>query len=101
MLARTGDEKKATARVSTLPCRHPRLYYDYDGQGRAFIVEAGEEGMMGGDPCGRLSVPQVIQPIGIYCHGSATRTHPERKEKDCNKHTVRMNKWKTNLSEFR
>jgi hypothetical protein len=33
----------------------PRLYYD-DGSGSpgSFIVEAGEVGMRGGDPCGRL-----------------------------------------------
>ncbi len=36
----------------------PRLYYDYgNGFPGAFIVEAGVEWTVGGDPCGRLFPP--------------------------------------------
>ena len=45
---------KATARVSTHLPLFPRLYYERRFLMDVVIVEAGEEGKMGGDPCGRL-----------------------------------------------
>src|SRR5712692_4159945 len=53
---------RATASVSTPPPNRPRPYNDYGGGVRSFIVGAGEEGMRGGDPCGR---PRTSPMIGI------------------------------------
>ncbi len=49
-------KEKATARV---PAHHPsrsRLYYERRYFVVVVIVEAGEEGMRSGDPCGRLPI---------------------------------------------
>ena len=45
---------------STQP--NPRLYYDYDEAPLPFLVEAGADVEMGGDPCGRLPALKVSEP---------------------------------------
>ncbi len=58
-------QPKATARVPSTPPYRPRLYHDYDENIPAFIVEAGVDAGLGGDPCGRFSLPGFTNPV--YC----------------------------------
>src|SRR5579859_6098996 len=68
--------RKATARVPSPPHNRPRLYYDYgNGFTGAFIVEAGEGWMMGGDPCGRLPRTHKYIEAIIYMGEYLSRTH--------------------------